>query len=456
MLLDKPNILLLTIDTLRLDRLGVYGHLPSVTPNIDLLAAKGIRFTQAITGGSWTQAAFPVLMTSTNASMHGGCLGSLSKSRPSPVYAFKIGGYRTAAFSTSPLLSKNYGYDQGFDEFTDLNPGEKDPQLRNIKGGQRLLKQPAVHYISRLMGFQTRPAKIYSSAQVLADNIIKWIDSTEGPFFLWAHFMDVHWPYHLESNLDHPVQIAQSWQDVDHLHKANWNGASITEEQKDHYIDLYEKAVAFTDGQVGRLLDYLSHANLNERTIIVLLSDHGEEFLEHGRWGHWEDNLHDEVLTVPLIMHVPGKRDEAVIKEQVRLLDIMPTLLELADIPAPEGLLGTSLISLWDGTRDDNLPQTAICEMWRDKWHIIAVRTEKEKLIWDSKHPESPQLFDLQGDPGETNNIYNPELIENEKLSNQVEIVLHQMEATKPEAAEREPELDDDLKARLRDLGYLE
>lgn len=455
-LLDKPNILLLTIDTLRPDRVGVYGRSPSITPNIDRLAARGVRFTQAITGGSWTQAAFPVLLTSTYASMHGGCLGLLSKSRPSPVSAFKFGGYHTAAFSTSPLLSKKYGYDLGFDEFTDLNPGEKDPLLRKIKGGQRLLKQPAVHYISRLMGFQSRPAKIYSSAQVLTDNVIDWIDTHEPPFFVWAHFMDVHWPYHLENSLNHPDQIAQAWQDVDHLHKANWNGEVITREQKDHYIDLYERAVAFTDDQVGRLLNFLSDAKLAEETIIVLLSDHGEEFLEHGRWGHWEDNLHDEVLIVPLIMHVPGIREEGVIEEQVSLLDVMPTLLELGGISAPKGLLGASLTPLWDGRRELNLPETAVCEMWRDQWHIIAVRTEKEKLIWDSKNPESPLWFDLRVDPGETNNIYDQVDAEGETLSDQVKLVLHRMKATKPEAAVLEPELDDDLKARLRDLGYIE
>ena len=105
---------MLSIDTLRADRLGCYGCPRPLTPHLDKLAAGGIRFEQAITGGSWTQAAFPVMLTSTYASMHGGCLGPLSPARPSPIEALASNGYMTGAFVTSPLLGKAYGYQRGF------------------------------------------------------------------------------------------------------------------------------------------------------------------------------------------------------------------------------------------------------------------------------------------------------------------------------------------------------
>jgi arylsulfatase A-like enzyme len=453
---DKPNIILLTIDTLRPDRLGSFGCTPSITPNIDHFAESGIRFTQAITGGSWTQAAFPVIMTSTYASMYGGCLGPLSRERPSPISAFRNEGYRTVAFSTSPLLSKSYGYDLGFDEFNELNPGEKDPGMRKIKGGQLVLQQSITHYFSRILGIQTRPAKIYSSAEALTEEVCSWIAENERPFFLWAHYMDVHWPYHLESALTEADQIAQAWKDVDHLHKANWNGEVITVEQREHYIDLYEKALGYTDAQFGRLMKFIDKAGISEDTIIVLVSDHGEEFLEHGRWGHWEDNLHDEILTVPLIMRVPELKQEVVINQQIRLLDIMPTLLELGQVPAPEDLLGSSFSPVWGENPELYSPQFAICEMWRDEWHIIAVREENRKLIWDSKKPGEAELFDLAVDPREQENIYLDQSAASEDLIEQVNIVREKMRATKPEQDVSEPDLDDEMVARLRDLGYME
>ena len=441
---------------MRPDRLGCYGFTPTISPNIDRLAERGIRFTQAITGGSWTQAAFPAMLTSTNASMYGGCLGPLSKGRPSPISSLREAGYTTLGFSTSPLLSRNYGYDHGFDTFTDLQPEEKDPKLRKIKGGQLVLQQPVTHYFSRVLGIQTRPAKIYSTAEELTNKVCRSIDQSHAPFFIWAHYMDVHWPYHLEENLEHPNQISQAWRDLNHLHHANWNGEIISPEQKQHYIDLYDRAVAYTDAKLGILIDYLAERKLDQNTIIVLLSDHGEEFLEHGRWGHWENNLHDEILKVPLIIKVPENIDGIVVDRQVRLLDLMPTLLDLCGIPSSDKMLGTSFSSLWDDNSQPYTQDFAISEMWRDEWHIIAVRTEGKKLIWDSRKPGKYKLFSLENDRDEIENIHKSHFPGSEILINQVERVLEYMKETKPDNAVAEPELSDEIVARLRDLGYME
>ncbi|MFC1922887.1 sulfatase [Chloroflexota bacterium] len=453
--MSKPNIILLTIDTLRPDRLGCYGFTPSVTPNIDRLAESGIIFTQAITGGSWTQAAFPVMLTSTYASMYGGCLGLLALDRPSPINALKEGGYTTAGFSTSPLLSRSYGYERSFDDYIDLDPGEKDPWLRNVKGGHNLLKQPFTHYLADLMGIRTRPAKIYTSAAELTDQMCDWIGNSGGPFFIWGHYMDVHWPYHLEDSLTDPSKIAQAWKDVVHLHNVNWKDEQITSAQKDHYIDLYEKAVSYTDYHLGRLFDFLKMTGMDQNTIIVLVSDHGEEFLEHGRWGHWEDNLYDEILKVPLLIHLPGLTESIMISEQVRTLDLMPTILELSGCSSPEGLKGMSLAPLWSGNTEIFHSSAAISEMWRESWHIIAIRNGKYKYIWDNKRTDGPLLFDLEVDRGEERNLSTdlPNVVD--EFHHYVDEVLEEMERTKSELRAA-PELDDEMLNRLRDLGYVQ
>ncbi|RMH02238.1 MAG: hypothetical protein D6706_00505 [Chloroflexi bacterium] len=456
MLLDRPNVVLLTIDTLRADRLGCYGYEQPITPNLDRLAARGVRFTQAITGGSWTQAAFPVMMTSTYASMYGGCLGSLAAQRPSPVAALNAHGYATAGFSTSPLLSRTYGYDYGFDHFEDLIPQERDPWLRRVKGGQRLLRQPVTHAVASLLGQRTRPAKIYMTAEELTNAAMRWIDKAKRPFFSWLHFMDVHWPYHREETLTQPPDIAQAWRDLSHLHEVNWNGAHVTPEQRAHYIQLYEEALAYTDAQVGRFLDFLEKRGLADNTIIIVVADHGEEFLEHGRWGHWENNLHDEILRVPFIITLPELNQPVVIDRQVRLLDLMPTVLDLCHCPPPSGMMGESLTPLWNGRPEAYTATVAISEMWRDEWHIVAVRTEQYKYIWDSKRPNQPELFDLCIDPGETHNIFAecPEVAR--RLHAHVETLLQHMAETRPDEKTAEPDLDAEMLARLRGLGYVE
>jgi arylsulfatase A-like enzyme len=388
--------------------------------------------------------------------MYGGCLGPLASGRPSPVERLATSGYTTGGFSTSPLLSKTFQYNRGFDHFDDLIPEEKDPFLRRVKGGQAILRSPATHFASGLLGLQTRPARLYVSANVLTARLCEWIDSVAEPFFAWVHYMDVHWPYHLEENLKDPGEIAQAWRDLKHLHDANWNGATITEQQRDHYIRLYEQAVAYTDAQVGSLLDYLDRSGLAGNTAIIVVADHGEEFLEHGRWGHWEDNLYDEILKVPLIISTPDNDRQLVVDRQVRTLDLMPTILEMCGCSKMDGLDGASFAPLWREYPEDYQPVVSISEMWRDSWHIIAVRTEAYKYIWDSKQPERPRLYDLKADPGEKTNLASelPQVVA--EMGGYVEIIRARMEQTSPELAIAEPDLDADVVRRLRDLGYLE
>ncbi|WP_420643991.1 sulfatase [Candidatus Leptofilum sp.] len=455
--MTKPNILLLTIDTLRADTLGYAGYKKPITPNIDKLASQGIRFTQAITPGSWTQAAFPGIITSTYACMYGGCLGRLSPERPSPVKIMgDEGGYETAAFSTSPLLSRTYGYDRKFQRFNDLNPGEKSPKIRGIKGGQALLRQPIVHQIAKLFGQNWRPPKLYATAAELNDAAMPWLASIGEPFKAWLHYMDVHWPYHLEDELTKPKDIAEAWADLSHLHEVNWYGAPVSPEQKARYIRLYEEAIAYTDAQIGRLMDFLDETGLAENTIIVLVSDHGEEFLERRHWGHVELNLYDEILKVPMLMRIPGVSGNQVIGQQVSTMDIMPTLLELAGCRIPEKVLGKSLVPLWDGDPADYGVEVAIGERWRDTSHMIAVRTEEYKYIWDDAKPNEPLLFDLRRDPEERHNIAaeHPDVVQ--ALHRHVEAQLERMRSTAPAEMSKEPVLDEEIVERLRGLGYVE
>jgi arylsulfatase A-like enzyme len=366
------------------------------------------------------------------------------------------GGYETAAFSTSPLLSRTYGYDRKFQRFNDLNPGEKNPWLRRVKGGQFMLRQPVTHQFVKLLGQNWRPPKLYATAAELNEAAMPWLASVNEPFMAWMHYMDVHWPYHLEDTLTQPQDIAEAWQDLSHLHEVNWYGAPVSPEQKARYVRLYEEAIVYTDAQIGKLMEFLDETGLSENTIVVLVSDHGEEFMERRHWGHVELNLYDEILKVPMVMRIPGVPGNQVVGQQVSTMDIMPTLLELAGCRIPEKVLGKSLVPLWDGYPEAYGVEVAIGERWRDTSHMIAVRTEEYKYIWDDAKPDQPLLFDLRQDPAELHNIAaeQPEVVQT--LHQHVEAQLERMRSTAPAEKSKEPVLDAEIVDRLRGLGYVE
>jgi arylsulfatase A-like enzyme len=449
------NFLLLTIDTLRADRLGSYGWPRPLTPNLDRLADTGIRFSQAITGGTWTQAAFPTILTSSYASMYGGCLGALSPGRPSPISALAAQGYATAGFSSNPHLSRQFGYDRGFDHFVDLIPAQTDPRLRSIKGGQAMLRQPITHAILGRLG-DLRPGPVYVPGSEVTDSLCRWLDENEAPFFAWAHYMDVHWPYHLDEKLVRPEEVARAWQDLTHYHAAAWQGAPMTAAHQAHYIELYETALAYLDEQIGRLFRCLEANGRLADTAVIVVADHGEEFMDHGRWGHWENNLFDEIIRVPLLISLPGRTTPQQIGRQVSILDVMPTILDLAECPFPPGMEGSSMQPLWSGQGSYEATEEAICEMWRDTWHRIAVRTETFKYIWDSRDPGRPELFNLQADPAEQENIAGRHPAVTGRFQSLVTAHLHRVGQTSPGEVVGEPEIDEALLQRLRGLGYIE
>lgn len=459
--MNRPNVVLLTVDTLRVDRLGCYGSNAHLTPNIDRLANSGLRFDQAISGGSWTQAAFPVILTSSYAAMYGGCVGRLAPERPSPIEALASYGYLTGGFTTNLHLSRATGFDRGFLHFVELNPGEVDPPLRRIKGGQHLLQNKLIHSVLRPLGIRMRPARLYSSATDVTDSLCHWLDRVERPFFAWAHYMDVHWPYHLEETLVHPKEIAQAWQDMLDMHgRANFEGRSdrdkpITPAERDHFINLYETSLQYLDQQIGRLIDHIQNSIHADNTVVILVADHGEEFLDHGRWGHWESNLYDEILRVPLIIWIPDGPHGQVIQQQVRLLDLMPTILDLCGYPIPSDLMGTSMASLLKQGESKYDGRKVISEMRRDPWHRIAVRTESFKYIWDSKRPDQPELYDLRNDSSETRNVRDHFPQEVSRFQDTVDSHRHRVAMTEPAIAVPKPKVDEEVARRLRDLGYL-
>jgi Arylsulfatase A and related enzymes len=304
-----------------------------------------------------------------------------------------------------------------------------------------------------------RPARLYSSAAEVTDSVCRWLEHVETPFFAWIHYMDLHWPYHLEEALTHPRDIAQAWQDLGIMYgRSNFNGNEpMTAAQSKHFAGLYEQSLQYLDTQIGRLMDQLKRVGYDSNTMIVLVADHGEEFLDHGRWGHWESNLFDEILRVPLIMSIPNGPHGQVVRQQVRLLDLMPTILDLCGSPISNNdVMGHSMAPLLAQGESNYDGAEVISEMRRDPWHRIAVRTESFKYIWDSKRPEQPELYDLRSDPSEKQNVCDQFPEEVSRFQASVDAHRHRVSATEPKVAVPKLKLDEEVARRLRDLGYLE
>ena len=242
-----------------------------------------------------------------------------------------------------------------------------------------------------------------------------------------------------------------------HVCRANFNAdGPITAAQRTHFVGLYEKSLQYLDTQIGQLMSHLQKSGYDFNTMIILVADHGEEFLDHGRWGHWESNLYDEILRVPLIIRMPDGSGTDVIRCQVRLLDLMPTILDFCGCPLTGDLMGSSLVPLLIQREAKYEVDVSISEMRRDPWHRVAVRTEAFKYIWDSRRPNEPDLYDLRMDPLEKQNVRDQFPQEVSRFQSHVDAHRLRVAETEPAKAVPKLQLDEDVARRLRDLGYLE
>lgn len=456
-MLNKPkNIILLTVDCWRADHFRRNGEAVSPTPFIDGLLHDTLVFEQAITCGGWTRPSITALLSSTHASMYGGPLGRYADQRPIVSEVLQNNGYDTAAFTTNPQVGISFGFERGFNTFRESEPvaALQGPNWARIKGSQRLLAAPLAQWALQPLHVNTLPAEVTAPAEQLVDQVAQWLlQPRTRPAFVWAHFMDMHWPYHLLRKPHSPTEKARIWKDLQIGYRiAEAHGyLHPGESQVARLWTLYRKALSYVDEQIGNLIQRLRYSGLWEDTVLILTADHGEEFYEHGRWSHYQ--LYDESLRVPLILRLPGLEQSQRIPDQVSLLDISPTILELAGLTPTQEMLGESLLGTTRGK--PRIQREAYAEaMWPDTYRL-AIRNEEYKYIYDSQDPENSRLFDLQADPQEKHNLYRqqPNVAKKfEELRRQ-----HQNRATATAVeAEEGLAVNPALAERLRALGYVD
>ncbi|UCE95808.1 MAG: sulfatase [Candidatus Bathyarchaeota archaeon] len=398
------------MDCLRADHLGCLGYLGNTTPNLDSLAKKGILFSQAISNGGNTVSAFPAILTSSYSRMHhlreSGDLPHgwlfLSETRKSIAEILKSNGYNTAAFLSNPWVSSFFHYNRGFDDFYDKtsNSLSKAEIFRGFGLAYKILDSFRVGHAlySILKGSKGNADR----ARIINDKAISWLKEHSGNFFLWLHYMDAHEPYiPLESTISERLKAVRLFRKSKDPQFSKHNLRIL--------VDLYDREIKYVDREIGILLNRISKMGLLENTYIILTSDHGQQFMEHGIIGH--GYLYDEVVRVPLMISGPGIPPNTLIQKQVCLLDLSPTILDLLNIPKAASFQGETFLPkiFSEKKQEEGVIIEGIPFKHQGKTlSRFCLRTEKWKyilLLNENYEQVDAELYDIISDPAEQKNI---------------------------------------------------
>lgn len=391
------NVLLITIDTIRADRVGFYGY-PIETPGMDFLAEEGACFMNALCQAPLTLPSHASIMTGTNPTFHqikNNGTYYLKERFTTLAEVLRENGYRTAAFIGAFPLHAKFGLDQGFELY--------DDEFDN----------PAY-----LEGYE-----LQRTAENVCSSASDWLDTNAGlNFFAWVHLYDPHLPYTPPPPFDK------------------------------QYDDPYDGEIAYTDSQIVRIIDLLKHKQLYENTLVIVVGDHGEGLGDHGEKDHGIF-IYDTTMKVPFIMHCPRVIPAGIkIDDQVRTIDIFPTVLDLLEIRIPGDCRGTSLRPLLEGK---NLELEAYGETYLP---LLACGWSELKMLrtneWKYIRAPRPELYHLASDADEKQNLINRERQVAARLEKRLSEIENQ-ETDLGTGEARKKSIPEDLRKKLISLGYI-
>jgi len=387
------NVVLISMDTVRPDFLGAYGYSNS-TPNLDSFADGSVLFSNAYTQGAWTLPSHLSLFTSKYpAELFSGSNLSTTSSYPLLAELLRENGYRTAAFTDYDVVGSANGFDKGFDFFSENSP---------------------------------------SDFQVVVPKAVEWVENNkDSKFFVFIHGYDAHAPYGrygfapnlnsgysgilknvtLNASVSNPYMFNNSYctsHDMtgmyfyddkgffDACSARNGTAFKLGKADADYIQDTYFDGVLHADFWTGKVFEELDRLNLTNRTIVIVFSDHGEDLMDHGYFGHYM--VYEDITRVVLMMRLPNAAPRAV-QSRVRLIDVVPTLFDALKIGNLKAFDGRSLLPAVEGRRLDDVP--VISEFnWYMNNHVVAVIDGDMKLIYDP-YSDYVELYNITADKGE-------------------------------------------------------
>ena len=457
----KPNVVLVLIDTLRADHLGCYGYSRPTSPNIDAFAKESVQFLQNFSQSSWTKPATASLLTSHYPSMHQ-CYLEQQKLPESEVILpqlLKQVGYQTAVFSGNPWVTPDYGFDRGVDHFFstyDERFARVTLFMNTLKRLSKLFGDNAFVYNRIKMTVQ---GELSTTARddVTTGEAVKWLQTHhDKPFFLYLHYMSPHHPYDPPPPYDKFVPD-RSIKPVTYYPKKSYfffeHGDPLPPAQRDDMIARYDGDILFADHAFGNLLAELKRLDVLDKSVVVLIADHGEEFYDHQNWGHGQ-SIYNELINVPLIIRYPAALPQGTkVATTTMSVDVVPTLLDLVGAPPLASAVGQSLVATAKGAVAARAPE-AYSELIYKYGAARGVVDDQSKLIDYTKGDQHKQeLFDLGSDFHEQHDLAASAPAKLEPLDRQLAEVRDW--AAKRQASASEVKIDDEQAKRLKALGYL-
>ena len=412
------NVLLITIDTLRSDRVGAFGSQLGLTPNLDRLAADGFRFSRAYTSAPLTLPAHASILTATHPPSHGlraNGLFRLGPGTPTLATVLKSAGYRTGAFVGSFVLDARFGLNRGFDVYDD-HYGERHAEL-GTEGAERRAEDVMKPALEWILGSQS-PLSAQSALSVQPAALSTPSSLIPKPWLAWVHFYDPHDPYRAPE----PYRSR---------------------------FEPYDAEVAYTDATLGKMVDALRAAGQLDRTLVIVAADHGESLGEHGERTHGVF-AYDVTIRVPWLLWA-GDRIRGSSDALVRLVDLAPTVLDVVGVAPPREFAGASVIPR---VRDGATPPPAYFEamdanLTRNWAPLTGIVSGTQKLI----DLPAPELYDLVSDPGESKNIFSADAERARTLEALLRSTVQGLAANGSQA--EKATLSAEARQRLQALGYV-
>lgn len=464
---DRPQgVIFLVIDTLRRDHLDSYGYGRDTAPTLRRLAQEGALFRDCLTEATWTKVALPSLLTSLYPGSHGVIdFGDrLPSSARTIAEVYRSAGYATLSFSSVFFTGRLSNLHQGFEE---------------------------LHESASLT---TRPPS--KTGREYVDRLLPWLDThRDVPFFVLLHVLDPHFPYEtyrpydtwwadpakkvryqeqmaaVRPHISEPLLKMIGMPNSSELAAAGVDAASFTQQN----LDWYDGSIRSVDAEIGRLISHLRSLGLDLRTLIAVVADHGEEFLDHGKMFHGQ-SVYGELTNVPLLLWAPGRiRPGTVVEQTVQNIDLMPTLLDLSGLAAPQGIQGTSFASLLG----PGMTQGGERRTWRERpafseksatvdvlgppprgTQSFSVTHDGWKLIYNEKRPAGApeyELYDHRRDPLDRTDVAarHPDRVQ--RLARLIDGWRRKVRSQRlPSDQEASKSLGSEELERLRSLGYIQ
>jgi arylsulfatase A-like enzyme len=420
------NLLLIVADTLRADHVGHQGYPRDTSPRLDALAESGAVFLRHYSHSSRTEPSVASLLTGLHPRSHGvlnpldsyDAKGTLQASQTTLAELLAERGFTTAGFVTNPNISRRFGFAQGFATY-DL--------IASMRGDE------------------------------LNASALRWLDAADEPFFLYLHYVEPH------SDYDPPVENRYLFADPLYDGPADGSAEQIRQVELGrwspapadlaHLVALYDQEIRTFDDRLGEVLDELERRGLADSTLVVVTSDHGEEFLEHGSVFHGY-TLYEEQLRVPLVLRDPRRRGGVRVETITRHVDLLPTLLDLLGVETPAGLQGASLVPLLEGAGAPHSEPAVFAEVSVHGTRIVKLRSLSRggwKLVESDLPERGHQLYRVARDPREQRDLS----AQRARVLEQMRDELRRFSRELPVAEGASLVLSEEEREQLRSLGYL-